>query len=155
MKTILSVMAGVAMALSLAGCSRDASFMKFAKSGVEPEALLNDHIYFVSHKRVEPYHEEWKNVKCEIAQPQSPTDKYRATITAEVYEFNSATATEPVMRTNLALKLAYESRRWVLKEVKEDSGIMLAGQWTMKGDVHPVKENSTRWKVVARELGLK
>lgn len=155
MKTILSVVAGVAMALTLAGCARDASFMKFAQSGVDPEALLNDHLYDVRHNRVKPYHEEWKNVKCEIAQPQSPKDTYKATITAEVYEFNSATATEPVMRTNLALKLAYESRRWVLKEVKEDSGIMLAGQWTMKGDMHPVKERGVRWKVVERELGLK
>ena len=155
MKTILSVMAGVAMALTLAGCARDASFMKFAKSGVEPEALLNDHIYYVSHNRVEPYHEEWKNVKYEISQPQSSTDKHTATITAEVYEFNNATTTEPVMLTNLALKLAYQSRRWVLKEVKEDSGVMLGGKWDLKNTMTPVKEKGPRWKVIERELGLK
>lgn len=155
MKPILSVVTGVAVAMMVAGCTRDASWMKFAKSGVEPEPLLMSHVSCVSKGRLEPYHEEWRNVKCDIQQPSSPSAPHTATITAEVYEFNNATTATPVMRTDLVLNLAYESRFWVLKSATQNSGLIFGEKWQSKDAMTPVKENSPRWKAIIRELELK
>jgi len=155
MKSIMSAVFCVAMALAISGCRYEQTTRFKHMPGIsDPVGQLKTHVSYVARGRVQPYYDEWRNVKSKVQKPGSPDQPYTATITAEVYEFDSGTAMSPLVRTDYEISLVYQSSKWALKELKADSGLIGGGGWQSKGSKAPVLEGSTRWKQVARELEL-
>ncbi len=155
MKSMMLVVICVAMALAGSGCRYEQSTrFKHMPGASDPGDQLKDHISYVTRGRLKPCNDEWRNVKHEVRKTDSPTEPYTATITAEVYDFTNATATQPSGRADYEISLVYKKNKWALKELKADSGPIGRDAWKSKGANTVITEGSTRWKTVSRELEL-
>jgi hypothetical protein len=155
MKSIMLAVCCVAMIVTVSGCRYETSTRFKHMPGVsDPEGQLKDHISYATRERTKLFHDEWRNVKCNVTKPDSLSQPFAGTITAEVYEFDNATATSPSGRTDYEISLVYRNGKWALKELKADSGPIGRDAWQSQGTKSPVPENSIRWRIVRRELEL-
>ncbi|GEM_PF-6653529 len=155
MKSIMSAVFCVALALVISGCRySDRTRFKHSPGPSDPAGQLKDHVSCVTRGKLKPYYEEWRNVKSSLHKPDSAGQPYTATITAEVYEFGTASATAAFARTDYEISLVFQDNQWTMKELKANSGMIGAGVWQSKGSKEPVPAGSTRWKLVARQLEL-
>jgi hypothetical protein len=156
MKFIMLAVFCVAVMLAVSGCRYEQSTrFKHMPGASDPAGQLKDHIFYATRERLKPYNDEWRNVKHEVRKMDSPSQPYTATITAEVYEFDSAKATEPGVRTDYEISLVYKNNKWALKELKADSGLITRDGWQSKGAKTDISSGSIRWRIVERELELR
>jgi len=153
MKLILSVLMIAAMMTLVAGCKspHPTTKMKLIPSGGNPEVKLKDHVSYATCGRLRPYNDEWRNVKSEFHKPDSPSMPYTATITAEVYTFDSAKSTTAITRTDYEVALTHKGSRWCLTGLQANIGPIGREKWYSQGK-KTLSEKDPQWKVVAREL---
>jgi len=154
MKSVLSTFVGVAVAILMSGCARDIAEMKLASSGRDPEVKLRDNISYATNGRLQPYNDEWKNVKSQVHKPKTANQPYTAMITVEIYNFDSPTSTVPSVRSDYEISLTHRGSQWVITELKVNSGPIGREKWYSKNGMTALSSKDARWKVIARELEL-